>query len=293
MPSQLPPLKTLPVFSAVAKHLSFSKAAEALCVSHSAVSQSIKNLERFLGQRLFERESGQVTLTEAGQRYIVEINASLNIVREATAREIMGDQETDTVNINMLTSLSMSWLIPRLPDFQERHPNIDVRLSGIRREIFFSQDQVDLAVYYGAGKWPGFQADLLFHNELFPVCSPKLLVGKSDLSEVKFIYVTAAERADDWPLWLKAAGLPEPKDSAKLYFSHTIQALQAAENGLGVAMAHSPFVAQEMRTGQMVVPVDIKVQDPNAYYLVYPEAHLARDNVLLFRDWLLQMAVIG
>lgn len=291
MSNRLPPLKTLPVFSAVARHLSFSKAAAALCVSHSAVSQSIKNLEQFLGQRLFDREGGQVTLTEAGQRYIVEINAALNIVQEATAREVIGQQETDTVNINMLTSLSMSWLIPRLPDFQERYPNIDIRLSGIRREILFSQDQIDLAVYYGRGKWPGFQADLLFDNELFPVCSPKLLVGKKDLSEVKFIYVTAPERKDDWPLWLQAANLPEPKESAKLSFTHTIQALQAAENGLGIAIAHSPFVMQEMRAGQLVVPVDIKVQDPNSYYVVYPEANLERENVRLFRDWLLQIAI--
>jgi len=285
---RLPPLKSLPVFSEVAKQLSFSKAAEALCVSHSAVSQSIKNLEQHLQCKLFHRESGQVVLTDSGQRYLVEINAALNIIHEATAREIQGDDETDTLNVNMLTSLSLTWLIPRLPEFQDQFPEIDIRLSGITREVLFAQDQIDLTVYYGKGKWPGLKADLLFHNELFPVCTPKLLVGKKDLSEVKFIYVTAPERQGDWPLWLEAAGLPEPEDKAKLYFRHTIQALQAAEKGMGIAIAHSCFVEQSIKTGQLVVPVDIKVQDPNSYYLVYPEAHLQKEKVKHFRDWMLE-----
>lgn len=290
MGSRLPPLKTLPVFSAVAKHLSFSNAAEELCVSHSAVSQSIKNLEQHLGQKLFNRENSQVILTESGQRYLVEINAALNIIAEATARELIGEDEMHTVNINMLTSLSMSWLIPELSDFQERHPDVDIRLSGIKREILFNQDHIDLAVYYGKGKWPGFQSDLLFHNELFPVCNPKVLVGKKDITEVKFIYVSAPERKGDWPLWLEAANLPEPEDHARLTFRHTIQALQAAEKGLGIAMAHGPLVHQALRSGQLIIPVDIKVQDPNSYYLVYPKEHLAKENVRLFRDWLLEVA---
>ena len=158
-------------------------------------------------------------------------------------------------------------------------------MSGITREVLFAQDQIDLAVYYGKGKWPGLKADLLFHNELFPVCTPKLLVGKKDLSEVKFIYVTAPERQGDCPLWLEAAGLPEPEDKAKLHFLHTIQALQAAEKGMGIAISHSCFVEQSMKTGQLVVPVDIKVQDPNSYYLVYPRSAFAkRKSQTLFEN---------
>jgi len=291
--NKLPPLKTLPAFLAVARHLSFSKAGEELHVTHSAISQGIRLLESFLGQQLFKREANKVFLTPEGEKYYYAINTAMNIISEATPMKF--ESANNILTVNMLPTLAVRWFMARLLKFQSKHPKIELRLSTSgNKEIDFSKNAIDIAVVYGQETdWAGLQKDLLFSDSIFPVCSPSILEKisvvnfKEKLNDFKFIYVTAELRKKDWSTWFKAAKITEPPASSRIYFQDTIQALQAAHAGLGIAIAHEPFVFDDIKLKQLVAPLDIKVKLTESYYLVYPKSSLKQEKVKKFRKWIL------
>src|SRR3954463_3595462 len=184
MTVRLPSLNGLRAFEAAARHLSFTLAAAELNVTQTAISHQIRRLEEELGIRLFIRQNRALALTAEARDYLPGIRAAFNDLRLATDRLLRKDDDK-VLTISTLASLAAKWLLPRLTDFQEQHPGIDVRITTSTSLVDFQRDDVDDAIRYGRGQWPGLRADWLMADELFPVCSPSLIHGERALRVVE------------------------------------------------------------------------------------------------------------
>ena len=293
MTARLPSLNGLRAFEAAARHLSFTKAAQELNVTQTAISHQIRRLEEELGLRLFVRQSRALTLTPQAADYLPNIRAAFQDLRTATDRLLRNGNDR-VLTISTLTSLAVKWLLPRLSTFQEMHPEIDVRITTSTEVVDFRSSNVDAAVRYGRGQWPGVHAEWLMAEQLFPVCSPKLLTGAralkqpEDLARATLLHTSTTR--DDWRVWLTAAGLPiQIAQNPSLTFDLAFMTVQAAIDGLGVAMGHTAYVADDIANGRLVVPFDISA--PSAgYYFVVPEDRPVTPAIGAFRDWLIETA---
>ena len=288
MARKLPPLNALTSFEAASRHLSFSKAADELHVTHGAVSRAVRHLEEALGIELFVRATRSVSLTSAGAKYAAQVRDILDQLESATLA-ITGRNSTGILSISTLDSFAGKWLVPRLFGFRRLHSDIDVRLSTSERLADFVSDGIDIAIRYGRGQYPGLEAELLMQEELFPVCSPKLLDGPHPLrapSDLKFHTLIHDDFHIDWSMWLRAAGIAgiDPHRGPRLNSSG--QALQAAMLGEGVVLGRSALVGDDLAAGRLVRPFEFKMPAGLAYYLVYPPRALQRKKVKAFRDWL-------
>src|SRR5712672_2502560 len=206
MTARLPSLNGLRAFEAAARHLSFTVAASELNVTQTAISHQIRRLEEELGIRLFIRQNRALALTPEARDYLPGVRAAFNDLRLATER-LLRRENDHVLTISTLASLAAKWLLPRLSSFQEAHPGIDVRITTSTALVDFRAGDVDAAIRYGRGHWPGLRAD-----QLFPVCSPALLTGNrplrcpEDLRDHVLLH-TSNIYTDDWRLWLTAAGL--------------------------------------------------------------------------------------
>jgi len=293
MTARLPSLNGLRAFEAAARHLSFTKAAQELNVTQTAISHQIRRLEEELGLRLFVRQSRALTLTPQAADYLPNIRAAFQDLRTATDRLLRTGNDR-VLTISTLTSLAVKWLLPRLSTFQEKYPDIDVRITTSTEVVDFRSSNVDAAVRYGRGQWPGVHAEWLMAEQLFPVCSPKLLTGAralkqpEDLARATLLHTSTTR--DDWRVWLTAAGLPiQIAQNPSLTFDLAFMTVQAAIDGLGVAMGHTAYVADDIANGRLVVPFDISA--PSAgYYFVVPEDRPVTPVIGAFRDWLIETA---
>ncbi|NGX95828.1 MAG: transcriptional regulator GcvA [Candidatus Afipia apatlaquensis] len=289
MTARLPSLNGLRAFEAAARHLSFTHAAQELNVTQTAISHQIRRLEEELGIRLFIRQSRALALTPQAAEYLPGIRAAFQDLRTATDR-LLRKGDDRVLTISTLTSLAVKWLLPRLSTFQEQHPEIDVRITTSTELVDFRTSNVDAAIRYGQGRWPGLDAEWLMAEHLFPVCSPKLLTGEralrrpEDLEHVTLLHTSST--IDDWRLWLTAAGLPAHLSQNRgLTFDLAFMTIQAAIDGLGVAMGHTAYVADDVANGRLVVPFNVSM--PSAgYYFVTPQDRPATPKLNLFRDWL-------
>lgn len=293
MIARLPSLNGLRAFEAAARHLSFTNAALELNVTQTAISHQIRRLEDELGIRLFVRQNRSLTLTPQAAEYLPGIRAAFQDLRTATDRLLRNGNDR-VLTISTLTSFAVKWLLPRLAPFQEQHPDIDVRITTSTELVDFRNGNVDAAIRYGRGQWPGLRSDWLMAEDLFPVCSPKLLTGEralrqpEDLARATLLH-TATTR-DDWRLWLTAAGLPvQMSQNPGLTFDLAFMTVQAAIDGLGVAMGHTAYVADDVAQGRLVVPFDISM--PSAgYYFVMPQDQVMTPTISAFRDWVIATA---
>src|ERR1700704_4450063 len=212
MTARLPSLNGLRAFEAAARHLSFTVAASELNVTQTAISHQIRRLEQELGIRLFIRQNRALGLTPEAKDYLPGVRAAFNDLRLATDRLQRKDNDR-VLTVSTLASLAAKWLLPRLSAFQEAHPRIDVRIPPSTALVDFKNGDVDAAIRYGRGHWPGLRADWLTADQLFPVCSPALLTGDrplrcpQDLANHVLLH-TSQGYDDDWRLWLTPAGLP-------------------------------------------------------------------------------------
>ncbi|MBI5132427.1 MAG: transcriptional regulator GcvA [Rhodopseudomonas palustris] len=290
--ARLPSLNGLRAFEAAARHLSFTLAAAELNVTQTAISHQIKRLEQELGVKLFVRQNRALTLTPQARDYLPGIRAAFNDLRLATDRLLRKDNDR-VLTVSTLSSLAAKWLLPRLSAFQEAHTGIDVRITTSTALVDFAKDDVDAAIRYGRGRWPGLRADWLMADQLFPVCSPALLTGgrplacPQDLAEHTLLH-TSGGYDDDWRLWLTAAGLPP--DVSKLpglTFDMTFMTVQAAIDGLGVAIGRTSYVETDIAKGRLVVPFKIALPDEWGFYLVSPLASADSPKLTAFRQWLI------
>ncbi|MCH8926145.1 MAG: LysR family transcriptional regulator, partial [Proteobacteria bacterium] len=182
MARRLPPLNALRAFEAAARHLSFTKAAEELYVTQAAISHQVKALEAALDLQLFRRLNRRLMLTDAGQLYLPALTEAFDAIDTASAR-LRADENAGRLVVSVANSLAAKWLLPRLPRFRDRHPEIEVEISAADRLVDFGRDNVDMALRYGLGNYPGLRVDPLMKDTNFPVCSPELLAGPISLSE--------------------------------------------------------------------------------------------------------------
>lgn len=289
MARRLPPLGALRAFEAAARHLSFTRAAEELHVTQAAVSHRIKSLEEALGLRLFRRRGRQVFLTEAGQGYLAEVSQAFDLLSAATGR-LIARESSGPLAVSCLASFAASWLVPRLGRFRAQHPDIDVMISASDQLVDFSRDEVDLAVRHGSGNWPGLQVTMLLTEDLFPVCSPKLLDGPLPLNSPDDLRHHTLLRDDmlvNWKAWLSAAGVKGVDPDRGPFFNMSHLVLDAAIDGQGVALARSALVAHHLQAGRLVRPFEVQLPGDTAYYIVHPPTSADIPKVRAFADWLL------
>lgn len=288
---RLPPLNALRAFEAAARHLSFTKAAEELNVTQAAISHQIRALEDWLGLPLFKRQKRALLLTDAGQAYLPPLREAFDLMHQATGRLRQRDR-SGALNVSTFTSFAAKWLMPRLGRFTSAHPEIEIRLGINDALVDFATDEVDVGVRYGRGDWKGVHVDLLMTEEVFVVCSPKLLEGDHPLREpadLRHHTLLHDDLPEDWSTWLDAAGVDDAvkvRARRDLVFNHSEMVLQAAADGLGVALGRSALVADDLAAGRLVKPFDLQLPTQSAYYVVYPENTGDRPKIKAFRDWL-------
>jgi LysR family glycine cleavage system transcriptional activator len=286
----LPPLDALRVFDAAARAGSFQGAAETLNITPSAVSHRIRALEALLGTPLFRRVGRQVSLTPAGARYAEAVGEAIAQLRAATRRLAAGS--TRTLNLSLAPAFAMRWLLPRLARFQRAHPEVEVRFVSNTALVDFQRDDVDLAVRYGRGDWPGVCAEWLMALDTLPVCAPALIDGDPPLARpadlARHTLLHCETRPDDWRMWFVAAGVAGIDPTAGAHFESMPVALEAAAQGLGIAIADRQIIGDDLAGGRLVAPFDIYTPAAGAYYLVYPEEPGLGENGGAFREWLLE-----
>lgn len=289
------PLNALRAFEAAGRHVSFKQAATELGVTPGAVSQHIQRLELDLGRPLFVRRPSGIALTAAGEDYHRAVSAAFRQLVEAT-RRLMPQASRTVLTVSVAPLFAASWLLPRLPRFTVRRPEIAVRLSADLALADFAADGVDIAVRHGLGTWPGLASDLLFTVELFPVCSPALLAGgpplaaPADLARHTLLHDASC---DDWRLWLEPLAVAGVDAGAGIVFSNGPLAVAAAVEGLGVALAPSRLIERELEAGRLVRPLDLAMPAGFAYYVVCPAERRREPAIAAMRAFLLEEAKSG
>jgi LysR family transcriptional regulator, glycine cleavage system transcriptional activator len=293
----LPSLNGLRAFEVAARHLSFTRAAAELNVTQTAISHQIRRLEEQLGKRLFVRRTRGLQLTHDAQDYLPAIRTAFDDLRRATARLQRPDRE-GLLTVSTTASLAAKWLVTRVASFQDAHPRIEVRLTTSTHLVDFQREEVDMAVRYGRGNWPGLRTQWLMAEDIFPVCSPALMKGAKwlrrpqDLAHHTLLHTTVGR--EDWQLWLTAAGLPVSLALRRgLSFDQTFMALQAAMDGLGVALGRTSLVDADIAAGRLVVPFDVVLPADAGYYIVAPEETADTTKIALFREWLTRSVTPG
>jgi LysR family glycine cleavage system transcriptional activator len=290
MAPRLPPLNALRTFEAAARHLSFTKAADELFVTQAAVSHQIRALEDHLGAPLFRRMNRALILTDEGQVLLPAVREAFDRLR-AGVRRVADLSRGGALTISTTPSFAASWLAGRLARFQALHPEIELQLSATARLVDFAREGVDCAIRYGVGDWPGLISQRLFRTALLPVCSPMLLDGANPLRRpenlAKHTLLHALDGADDWRLWLRAAGVEGIDPTRGPKFDTIPLVLQAAISGAGVGIGRRQLVQGELAAGRLVAPFDLELPDECAYYFVAPEATADQPKLAAFRTWLL------
>ncbi len=289
MASRLPPLNALRAFEASARQLSFTRAAGELFVTQAAISHQIKSLEEHLGIKLFMRKNRSLLLTEEGQSYYLDIKDIFNALHDATEK-LLARGEKGAITVSLQPSFAIQWLVPRLNAFNILHPDIDVRIKAVEQPDNSLTEDVDIAIYYGRGRWPNVIAQQLHTEYLVPVCSPILLQGNKKLSApedlANFTLLHDTSRRD-WKRWFKETGVKGVNVNHGPIFSHSAMVVQAAIHGQGVALAHSVLAKPDIDAGRLVCPLKDVLVSKNAFYIVCREEQVDIGKISAFRDWML------
>src|SRR6478736_2918992 len=270
MPRRLPPLNALKAFEAAARHESFTRAAEELCVTQGAVSHQVKALEAELGLKLFNRERQRLVITEAGRTYLVVVRDAFDRIGDGTER-LLQRQRGGALTVSTSPNFAAKWLVHRLSRFAETHPEIDLRVSASLHHVDFAREDIDLAIRHGDGNEPGLHITRLCAEELFPVCSPQLLKGRNPLR--------------------RPAGVKSSVDLARgPVLNQASMAIDAAVDAQGVALARTALAAWDLIGGRLVCPFDVAMPVPYAYWIVCPKAAAKLPKIVAFSQWLLAEA---
>jgi LysR family transcriptional regulator, glycine cleavage system transcriptional activator len=288
MADALPPLHALRVFEAAARLLSFTRAAQELHVTQTAVSHQMRLLETHLGFRLFVRLPRRLQLTVEGAAYAGELHRVFRRIADATAA-LQARPRREMLVVTSLPSFSARWLVPRLGRFSARHPQTDLRLVVTERQLDFAREAVDVGIRFGYGRYAGLRVEKLLDDECFPVCSPALLRRRRGLrlTDLQRLVLLHDDCADGWRRWLRAAGATGVDPERGHIFSDASMTLQAAVDGHGVALGRRVLAADELAAGRLVRPFAGALPVDQAYYLVTSEASSLLPRVIAFRAWLL------
>jgi LysR family glycine cleavage system transcriptional activator len=290
----LPSLAGLEAFECVARHASFTRAAEELHVTQSAVSHRVRALEAQLGAALFVRLGRRVALTEEGKALAAATREAFALLRDGVARLERSKRGT-ALTVSCSPSFAIRWLVPRLPAFRARHPDLDVRIAADDRLVDPGQDGIDCCIRYGPGRYPGVQHTRLSVERIAPVCSPVLLARGPRLSKVddlaKHVLLHDEVLRDHpgrigWRAWLEAAGARKVDPERGPRFSHAHMAIEAAIAGQGVALGRTTLVRRDLDEGRLVRPFALELESGLAYWLLTPRGQPLGPAVRAFRAWL-------
>lgn len=286
----LPSLPALTVFEASARHGSFTRAAEELNLSQSAVSKRVASLEDFLGTALFERVRQRIVLTEAGQHYLARVREALEIMEEATMETLAFRSGGSILNIATLPSFGNRWLLPRIGRFSAVHPQISLNVTARQWPFDLTQENIDAAILYAASPWPGGPSVRLLGEEVIPVCAPGLLPEASlaALADLPLLHHRARPRA--WQRWLEEGGAPTVNAFRGNRFEQFDMIIRAAMAGIGVGLVPRFMVEEELAEGLLDAPFSRAMRSAEAYYLVFPERKKGLPALQLFRTWILAEA---
>ena len=284
----LPNTAALAAFEAVARLGSFTAAARELDLTQGAVSRQINLLEEQFGRRLFERDSRNVRLSVAGEIYAEAVRSALGQLRDA-ALGLMSNRHSGVLNLAILPTFGTRWLMPLIPDFVARHPDITINFATRIGRFDFARERLDAAIHHGMPDWPDADCTLLMRETVIPVVSSEFLTTRdiatpADISRLPLLHM--ATRPGAWAEWFEHQGLEAPTGPG-MQFEQFGTVAQACMAGLGVALLPEILIAGELQRGQLVPAPGQPMQSRSAYYLVVPHDKRGHPPVASFRDWLL------
>jgi LysR family glycine cleavage system transcriptional activator len=292
---RIPSLKALSCFEQTARFGSASRAADELYLTQSAVSRQIQGLENWLGCKLFHREKQRLALTPEGESYLQSIRPALDQLESATLTLLSGGSESGVLTVAAPPTFGSRRLIPLLPDFRVRHPEIAINFISRIGMPDFDREQIDIAVLFGEGSWGELDAHMLHGEEMVPICSPKLIADldhaatADDLRQYPLLHITTRPRG--WADWLMASGLSDIDGENGPKFEHFTMAMQAAAAGLGVALLPTFAIEDELKSGRVVAPFGPPKASPFHYYACCPRNRARLPKIRAFMNWLDQLDV--
>ncbi|MES2206701.1 MAG: transcriptional regulator GcvA [Pseudomonadota bacterium] len=293
MRRKIPSIEALIAFEAASRHLSFTRAADELFLTQSAVGRQIASLEKFLGTPLFSRIKKRVSLTDVGLVYARSVREHLDKMEQATLEAMSQRGAGGILELAVIPTFTTRWLIPRLPEFCEKHPDITLNLTTRTEPFLFTDTPFDAAIHFGNPVWPGSVTKHLFGEEIIPVCSPKLLKTPLPLKPENletFTLLHQSMRPYAWRKWFSLSGIYDFNSMKGPRFELFSMLVEAARAGLGIALVPRFFVQHELLIGELVTPCEMTLKTNKGYYLVYPERKQSSTILQAFEQWLLQAA---
>jgi LysR family glycine cleavage system transcriptional activator len=294
--SPLPSIGMLRAFESAARLLSFTRAADDLGLTQTAISHTIRKLEAAVGQSLFEREGNRLALTRAGRDFLPVARGVIESL-SISAERLREQASFSTLTVASVLSFSVNWLLPRIGDFSARHPDIRLQVGANLHLDDTPQPDTDIAILYGNGQWLDHVVHPLFSEEITPVCAPSLLAGGGairdldDLARHRLLRTSFYFRhRDDWQPWLAAAGHEPGREQETISFDLLFSSLEAARLGLGIAMGRTPLIADDLRAGRLICPFDLRLPTPQGYYLLARPQVAQTPKYRAFRDWIMAQA---
>lgn len=292
-------LPLMPIFVCAARHQSFSKAAEELCVTQGAISQNIRKLEDLLGFSLFHRLTRRIILTDKGERLLTTVQGSL-IEITSEVESIKSKELNGNLNISCPPTLASKWLSPRLKSFTDKNPGISIHFRCRNDLVDFESEHVDLAIYYGKGSYPDLNVTFLMDEYFFPVCSKRyadqfsLWDNPQALQNCLLLHDSQpwahAQYFSEWKLWAERMHVQEITPQSGISFDQSIAAVLAAIEGVGVALGRNRLVQLDIEEGHLVAPIQRKLLTDQSYYIVTMHENTNAPRIAAFRNWLLQEA---
>lgn len=289
MRRKIPSTAALSAFESAARHQSFTKAADELALTQSAVCRQIAALEDFLGLKLFRRSRRGVVLTEAGETYSRQVTARLDEVERDTLDLMAKGGQGGVLELGVVPTFATKWLMPRLPQFAREHPSITVNLSARTRPFLFDDTQFDAAIHAGSAVWPGTEGVFLMRENLVAVCHPGLIAPRTSIDKAGWQRLTLLQQSTrpyGWRDWFASRAMQVDGDMAGPRYELYSMAAEAALQGMGVALIPRLLVEDELQRGALVQVARHEYLSDRSYYLIYPEAHGDHAALAAFRTWL-------
>jgi LysR family transcriptional regulator of beta-lactamase len=279
------PLNGLRAFEASARHLSFTRAAIELCVTQAAVSQQVKSLETRLGVRLFQRLPRGLKITAEGEALLPVVTGSFDQLALSLER-IEGGHVRELLFLGTVGTFAVGWLLPRLPDFQRQFPFVDIRLSTNNNRVDMAAEGLDFAVRFGNGSWHGTEAIRLFDAPLSPLCIPELAEMLREPADLTNQPLLRSYRKDEWSSWFAAAGVAaSPPLSRGIVFDSSLGMMEAALQGMGVALAPPSMFSRHLASGAIEQPFPTAIS-LGSYWLTRLQSRSLTSAMIAFSQWI-------
>ncbi|QEW07088.1 LysR family transcriptional regulator [Nitrincola iocasae] len=285
----LPSLSAMQCFEAAARHMSFTRAADELSLTQSAVSKQVSQLETLLAHHLFRRVRKRLQLTPEGSVYLTEVRKILSQVEMSTRYMRSYGADSEVLNVATLPTFGSRWLIPRLKGFRLSHPDISLNITNRAEPFDLEKERIDIAFFFGHGAWPGAECVHLLDEEVVPVCSPDILAAEglhSPMQLTRLVLMQNAQRPEAWHDWFEAQGFYTEQSYHGPRFDSFYMSIRAAQAGCGVALVPRFLAAEELLEGKLVIPWHYALKSRDAYYMAYPEHKAELSKISRFTDWI-------